>query len=129
LDTNLFAEILLRQTQADQVKKFLQQIPPDDLYLTEFSLYSIGIILIRQRMYEAFLHFIDDTLISGGIRIIRLGIEDMPKIVETAQKSNLDFDDAYQYIAAEKYDLTIVSLDSDFDRTQRGRKTPAEALK
>jgi len=38
----------------------------------------------------------------------------------------LDFDDAYQYIAAEKYDLTIVSFDSDFDRTTRGRKTPSE---
>jgi hypothetical protein len=39
---------------------------------------------------------------------------------------NLDFDDAYQYSAAEKYNLTIVSFDSDFDRTPRGRKTPAE---
>jgi predicted nucleic acid-binding protein len=42
---------------------------------------------------------------------------------------NLDFDDAYQYVAAEKHDLTIVSFDSDFERTGRGRKTPAEVLK
>jgi len=28
--------------------------------------------------------------------------------------------------AAEKYHLTLVSFDSDFDRTGRGRKTPAE---
>lgn len=29
---------------------------------------------------------------------------------------------------AEKYNLTLVSLDGDFDRTERGRKTPAEVL-
>ena len=41
---------------------------------------------------------------------------------------NLDFDDAYQYVAAEKNDSIIVSLDTDFDRTERGRKTPWEVL-
>lgn len=44
------------------------------------------------------------------------------------ERFNLDFDDAYQYVAAEKYNLTIVSLDSDFDRTERGRRDPAEVL-
>lgn len=39
---------------------------------------------------------------------------------------NLDFDDAYQYVAAEKYTLTLVSFDADFDRTERGKKTPGE---
>jgi len=36
--------------------------------------------------------------------------------------------DAYQYVAAGKHNLTLVSLDADFDRTERGRKTPAEVL-
>jgi len=30
--------------------------------------------------------------------------------------------------AAEKHDLIIVSFDKDFDRTTRGRKTPAEII-
>jgi predicted nucleic acid-binding protein len=37
-------------------------------------------------------------------------------------------DDAYQHVAAEKYNLALVSFDSDFDHTERGRKTAAEAL-
>jgi predicted nucleic acid-binding protein len=37
---------------------------------------------------------------------------------------NLDFDDAYQYITAEKNDLTLVSFDADFDRTEGGKKSP-----
>jgi len=42
------------------------------------------------------------------------------------KKFQLDFDDAYQYVAAEKYNLTIISFDNDFDKTERGRKTPEE---
>lgn len=30
--------------------------------------------------------------------------------------------------AAEKYDLTLVSLDGDFDRTERGRQTLAQIM-
>lgn len=45
-----------------------------------------------------------------------------------AERFRLDFDDAYQYVAAEKHNLTLVSLDADFDRTERGRKTPTQIL-
>ena len=44
------------------------------------------------------------------------------------ERFNFDFDDAYQYVIAEKYNLTIISFDTDFDRTERGRKTPAEII-
>ena len=38
----------------------------------------------------------------------------------------LDFDDAYQYAVAERYDLTIVSFDHDFDQTKKGRVLPKD---
>jgi len=38
----------------------------------------------------------------------------------------LDFDDAYQYVAAEKNGLVLVSFDGDLDKTPNGRKTPAQ---
>jgi len=44
------------------------------------------------------------------------------------RKFGLDFDDAYQYAVAARYGLTIVSFDSDFDRTERGRRTPGDLL-
>lgn len=50
------------------------------------------------------------------------------KLYTTRQRFTLDFDDAYQYTAAEKYDLQIISFDTDFDRTERGRKTPQQIL-
>lgn len=60
--------------------------------------------------------------------LISLSVEDMERIVSVSQKFKLDFDDAYQYVVAEKYGLIIVSFDSDFDRTEIGRKTPEEIL-
>ena len=49
-------------------------------------------------------------------------------LVDAIDKYHLDFDDAYQYVAAEQHDLIIVSFDNDFDSTVNGRKTPAEIL-
>lgn len=44
------------------------------------------------------------------------------------EQQNLDYDDAYQYTIAKKYNLTLVSFDSDFDLTERGRQTPSQVL-
>jgi len=40
----------------------------------------------------------------------------------------LDFDDAYQYVAADLTEAVIVSFDGDFDRTERRRQTPGDIL-
>ena len=63
---------------------------------------------------------------DAGFRLIRLEPADMQGIVTAAERMHLDFDDAYQYAVAEKYDLTIVSFDKDFDHTERGRRLPTE---
>ena len=128
LDTNIILELLLDQEQADQVEQLLRSAPPESFYLSEFALYSLGVILLRRKMYDIFLRSVEDLLVTGGIRLARLTMADMRDIIHAAQRFDLDFDDAYQYVAAEKYGLILVSLDSDFDRTERGRKTPAEAL-
>jgi predicted nucleic acid-binding protein len=77
---------------------------------------------------EGLLRFVRDAFLDGAVALIHLEPGDTEYIVRVAERFNLDFDDAYQYTAAEKYDLTLVSFDSDFDRTERGRKTPAEVL-
>ncbi len=44
------------------------------------------------------------------------------------EQFGLDFDDAYQYTVAEREDISIVSFDKHFDRTDRGRITPEQLL-
>jgi uncharacterized protein len=69
-----------------------------------------------------------DVLLDGETHLLTVPPEAMPELAGVAQKFGLDFDDAYQYITASRQDLTIVSLDSDLDRTDRGRRTPGEIL-
>jgi hypothetical protein len=129
LDTCIVLELLLDQEQAGEVERFLRTTSPDLLHLSEFSLYSLGIILLRRQAFDAFLRMVDDLLLTGGVTLVRLGPENMDEVVRAAQSFRLDFDDAYQYAVATKHDLTIVSFDSDFDRTEQQRQTPAELLR
>lgn len=52
----------------------------------------------------------------------------MERLVAVGRDHRLDFDDAYQYVAAELNDVLLVSFDGDFDNTELGRITPTEAL-
>ena len=66
---------------------------------------------------------------DNGIQFIRVEANELPDVASIAQQFSLDFDDAYQYTVAEKFDLTILSFDQDFNHTKRGRKTPGEVLR
>ncbi len=126
LDTNIWLELLLEQEKADQVRRLLEAEEAWRLALTDFSLHSVGVVLTRVKKDGLFLDFLSDTLEDSAVRVIRLDTEGLKEVAEVCRKFGLDFDDAYQYVAASKYDLTLVSFDSDFDRTDRGRRTPAE---
>jgi predicted nucleic acid-binding protein len=128
VDTNVWLERLLDQERSEEVGHFLDHIPSERLFITDFSFHSIGIVMSRLDRREALLRFIQDTFIDGAVVLIHLEPEDTQHLVSVMEQFNLDFDDAYQYTAAEKNNLTIVSFDADFGHTERGRKTPLEVL-
>jgi predicted nucleic acid-binding protein len=127
VDTNIFLEALLDQERRPEVESFLEAIDWETISITDFSLYSIGIRLFRLKRFTLFLPFLED-LIGNGIVIRSLNLEDLKTLDQLMQEFNLDFDDAYQYAVAEKYDLQLISFDKDFDRTERNRKEPIEIL-
>ena len=128
VDTNIFLEILLDQDKAAEVQSFLRSIDLNVIFMTDFSLYSIGIILFRLKKFTLFVSFLEDMVVDG-IDILSLDPEDLKTLNRSVQQFSLDFDDAHQYAVAEKHDLQLVSFDRDFDRTARSRKEPAEVLK
>ena len=67
LDTNILLELLLNQKKAGDVERLLLNIPARNLYLAEFSLYSIGIILIRQKKHAAFVSMVEDLIEKAGV--------------------------------------------------------------
>ncbi len=126
-DTNIFLEALLEQERANEVQEFLQSIDLDTIFITDFSLNSIGIALFNRKKYASFTSFVEDMIV-GGIHILSLSLEDLMTLNLLVQKFNLDFDDAYQYTVAERYNLQLISFDRDFDQTDRGRKEPIDIL-
>lgn len=126
VDTNIWLERLLDQNRSDEVGQFLDRITPGQLLITDFSLHSIGVILTRLGRSDTLLCFLQDVLIDGGVRLASITPEEMPRLLPAIHDYGLDFDDAYQYLAAEKYSAVLISFDGDFDRTARGKKRPAD---
>lgn len=128
LDTNIWLERLLGQGQAEVVAELLDQLSPSDLCMTDFTLHSIGVICNRLKQTDVFLKFVDDVLIDSGVALVSLPCNKMERVVDIMDRFGLDFDDAYQYAAAELKKAAIVSFDRDFDNTEQGRLTPIQVL-
>ena len=128
VDTNIFVELILDQEKADEAQSFLDRIPNKNLFISDFSLYSIGIILFRLKRLDLFSDFLNEIILDG-IRVLSLEANDLIQVEATTIQYKLDFDDTYQYLLAEKNNLKLVSFDKDFDKTPNKRTTPQEVLK
>ena len=104
-DTNIFLEIMLSQEKSGDCKKALID-NIDGLFISDFSLHSIGVILFRHKKEKVFNNFVADIL--PKIDIVSLSRESYGKLSEFKNEYNLDFDDAYQCRVAEERGLTIL---------------------
>jgi predicted nucleic acid-binding protein len=100
LDSNVWLELLFEQERARDVRRFLVTVPMAQIVITEFSVFSVGIALARNGLEDAFVRFVSDTLEGTALGRIRLDTTDLKEIVSVRKRFKLDFDDAYQYVAA-----------------------------
>lgn len=128
IDANVFMEALRGRPQAGLVVELLESAPAGSLFTSVCALHSIGIALSRHGVAHAFGPFVIDTVASGRVIPLDLRPEQLATVPEVMSSLGLDFEDALQSVVATSHGLTIVSLDSDFDRTPHGRKTPAQAV-
>lgn len=128
VDTNIILEVLLSREKAGEAQALLAQTERHDFYLSDFFLHSIGVYLCKRKLHSSFIRFLNDMVFSGVLMIMPLPVDQTPEAITAAIQFNLDFDDAYQYATGKNYGLTLLSYDHDFDRTDRGRKTPKEIL-
>lgn len=128
VDTNVWLERLLGQAKSDEVGQFLDRTPSNQLFVTDFAFHSICVILTRLEQTAILLDFVQDVFVDGAVTLLSVKPETTVSLVAVMNKYRLDFDDAYQYVAAEQNSLTLVSFDGDFDKTAQGRQTPAQTL-
>ena len=128
LDTNIWLERLLGQEQSEIVAKLLDTLSTSEMCMTDFTLHSIGVICNRLRQRDVFVQFVQDALMDGDVLMVIIPTDGMKRVVEVMNNFGLDFDDAYQYVAAEREKAVIISFDKDFDKTEQGRWTPMQAI-
>ena len=129
LDTNIWLERLLGQEHSEDVGELLGRVNSDQLFISDFSFHSVCLILTRLKRPQSLIDFVHDLFINGGVVLLAVSPEEIELVIGLMAEVTLDFDDAYQYLIAERQDLELVSFDSDFVHTPRGRKTPEEVLK
>jgi predicted nucleic acid-binding protein len=111
LDTNIFLEILLDQVNKEVCKSFLET-HTGEIFISDFSLHSIGVILYRNNKSDLFNQFLEDTL--DKIEIITLSKEKYREIIDVYNQYKLDFDDSYQFLLSQENQMAIVTQDADF---------------
>jgi predicted nucleic acid-binding protein len=116
VDTNIFLEILLGQTNKELCKQFLQG-NAGQCGLSDFSLHSIGVITFRGRREQAYRAFLQDAL--PGLALLHLEKHRYLAMLQAHQQHGLDFDDAYQFVIAQSHGLTLITQDRDFDRVKQ----------
>ena len=129
VDTNVWLERLLNQDKSDEAGRFLNQVSARDLFVTDFTFHSICVILTRLGRGKVLIDFVQDVFVDGAVNLVSIKPSDTSALVDAIDSYRFDFDDAYQYVAAEQNGLTLVSFDTDFDRTDKGKKTPGEILR
>ena len=70
VDTNVFLEILLGQDKSDSCVAFLQK-NQDVVYISDFSLHSIGVITFRLKKETVFLQFLNDVLPAIELKTLK----------------------------------------------------------
>ena len=129
IDTNIFLEYILRRPRVQEVKNFFSRADLSTLHMSDFSLHTLGVIYVREHRLLEFLTFVNEDIIASGIHVLSLVPDEFSTITDAAGRFHLDFDDAYQYAVAERYGLSIISFDKDFDRTKKGRVVPEDLFR
>ncbi len=128
VDTNIWLERLLDQEKSEIVSKFFNKIPVDQVFISDFALHSIGVILNRLKKIEIFDKFIFDLFENAQIEQISLEQDDYFDLISNIEKYELDFDDSYQLTLSQKYEMKLITFDKDFNVEGVNKATPEEIL-
>ena len=128
VDTNVWLERLLDQKKSAITSEFFNLIPTNELFVSDFSIHSIGVILSRLKKLDILEKFIDDLFVNGQIEQLTLDSLDLLDVIKNIRRYKLDFDDSYQFSVAQKYDLTLITFDQDFNVKGIKKNTPDEII-
>ncbi|NOZ47572.1 MAG: PIN domain-containing protein [Chlorobi bacterium] len=131
VDTNIWLERLLDQDKSEIVSKFLDLVPANQIFVSDFTVHSIGVILTiltKLKKLDILDKIVTDLFIHGQVEQITLDTIDIFDIISNIEEFNLDFDDSYQLTVSQKFDLTLITFDKDFNVKGIKKKSPEEII-
>ncbi len=105
-DTNIFLEILLDQDKKNKAKKIISE-NINQFFISDFSLHSIGVILLKQKKFQVFSAFLSDIMPCAVV--LSLAKNKYSDLNLFAEKHLMDFDDSYQVLIAKEYNLDVLN--------------------
>jgi hypothetical protein len=77
---------------------------------------------------DIFEKFIDDLFVNGQLEQLTLNPVELSDVISNMKQYKLDFDDSYQFTVVQKYDLTLITFDKDFNAKGIKKYTPDEII-
>jgi hypothetical protein len=115
IDSGIFLEVLLGQERMELCRIALKE-REHNLIVTDFALHSIGLVLLRYKRREAYQEFFRD--LAPRLDVRSLPVSEYPLLLDITERYSLDFDDAYQLATASHFGLSLLTLDSDFNKAK-----------
>jgi hypothetical protein len=91
VDTNIFLEVLLDQEKAGEAAALLDNDDGHDLFISDLTIHSIGLLLFRHKRQEAFGHVINDVLFVSKFAPASLAPEELRFVAASSRNCRLDF--------------------------------------
>ena len=128
IDTNIFLEVMLGQSRQHDCAGLLTQVRTGggkNAAVTNFSIYSIMIVLAKEKKLLELKTFLHSLSAYAGLTIHVPSTNDLLKAAELVAEGKFDIDDAIQYASANSLAAEgIVSLDKHFDNQEIPRIEP-----
>lgn len=81
VDTNIFLEVMLGQEKSTEVKDFFNRADFSSLFMSDFSLFSIGILYFKEKNTTPFIKLVNEDIGRSGLRVASLDLSDYQNIV------------------------------------------------
>lgn len=128
IDTNIFLELLMGQTRADDCERLLSAVSEGriEAVVSRFSLHAIESVVKNPEVLSAFLRNIEN---SAALYIYDTNTSDEFVVSLLMRELKRDFDDSLQYYISKKVGAkAIVSFDRHLDQLDIPRTEPDRAL-
>ena len=134
IDANIFLELMLDQSKADECERFLGEVQKghQEAIITDLALDSILIIMeAKHKRSSELATFLTSLADYEGLRPYWLSVVDRIHATEHMDELGLDFEDATQVEVCKRLSLDgIVTFDRDFDGLKGIKKLePREILR